>query len=170
MWRGHFFLLFVFPPSVMKWLLPHLCKHYETLFFKTWPMERFVILFWFGGQNDYRYKWIPKWMDMNGNRKTQEQSNENREKRSVKAKRKVKAAMFIYGTLSQEGPGVWRRILLDSTHIVAFSVRELRFECLVSVHISCANLLALFELDKCKEIWLLRGDNERRKITLNPVL
>lgn len=97
MWRGHFFLLFVFPPSVMKWLLPHLCKHYETLFFKTWPMERFVILFWFGGQNDYRYKWIPKWMDMNGNRKTQEQSNENREKRSVKAKRKVKAAMFIYG-------------------------------------------------------------------------
>lgn len=28
---------------------------------------------------------------------------------------------------------------------------------------------SLFELDKCKEIWLLSTDNEKRKILLNPV-
>lgn len=88
---------------------------------------------------------------MNGNREKQEQSNKNSEKRSVKAKRKVKAAAFIYGTLSQESPAAWRCILLDSAHTVAFSARDLQFECLVPVHINCANLLALFELDKCKE-------------------
>lgn len=89
---------------------------------------------------------------MDGNRDKQESGNENDEKQSVKAKRKVKAAVFTYRTLLQKVPGAWGCIPLDFVHTVAFSERDLQTECFVSLCIKCVSLLALFELDKCRDL------------------